>query len=152
MKYPHIDQNSIWGMLEFVESVKQSPELLQDPECPYPAEFTALIAKITPKAKKDKTELEGEKSGFDDIDQEIKTIYEELDDFKDGLGADTEGQVYVSYMRLRAQLLTKMLEVKERLYNVKSMKLFQERLLKGVDAVLTPEQRTKFIEYLEGKL
>ncbi len=148
MEYPKIDRSSIWAMVEFVEAAKTQPELLTNGDCPYPKEFMEIIRSLF---NKDKAVKAVTASSMEDLEEEIQSIYNELDEFKSAIDTDKDGQVYVSYMRLRATLLTKMVEVKERIYNVKSMKTFQERLLKGLDAVCTAEQRTNFIEYLEGK-
>lgn len=147
MEYPKIDRSSIWAMVEFVEAAKTQPELLTNPDCPYPAEFMTIVRSLF---NKDKAK-EASASTFEDLEDEIKNIYNDLDEFKTAIDQDSEGQVYVAYMRLRAQLLTKMVEVKERIYNAKSLKQFQDRVLQGIDKICTPEQRTQFMEYLEGK-
>lgn len=147
MEYPKIERASIWAVVEFVEAAKKQPELLTNGDCPYPKEFMEIIRSLFNQEKAEKATT----TSMDDIEEEIRNIYNELDDFKAGLNSDEDGQVYVSYMRLRATLLTKMLEVKERLYNVKSMKIYQDRLLAGLDKVCSPEQRTEFMEFLEGK-
>lgn len=147
MEYPQIDRSSIWSVVEFVEASKKQPELLTDNSCPYPKEFLDFVRSVV---NKDKAKGATTNS-IEDLEDEIRNIYTELDDFKASLNSDSEGQVYVSYMRLRATLLTKMVEVKERVFNLRSMKLFQDRVLAGLDKICTPEQRTEFIAYLEGK-
>lgn len=149
MEYPKIDRSSIWAVIEFVEAARKQPELLTSGDAPYPKEFLDIVREIAYKEKV-KAVASGATS-FEDLEAEIQTIYNELDDFKSAINQDEDGQVYVSYMRLRAGLLTKMIEVKERIYNTKSMKLFQDRLLAGLDKVCTPEQRTQFMQFLEGK-
>lgn len=148
MEYPKIDRSSIWAVVEFVEAAKTQPELLTSGECPYPKEFMEIVRSLF---NKDKAQAAVTATSMEDLENEIANIYNELDEFKTAIDQDAEGQVYVSYMRLRASLLTKMVEVKERIYNIKSMKAFQDRVLAGLDAICTPEQRTKFMDYLEGK-
>ena len=148
MEYPKIDRSSIWAVVEFVEAAKSQPDLLTNPDCPYPKEFMDIVRNLFNKEKAKAATA----TSFEDLEEEIQNIYTELDDFKTAINQDTDGQVYVSYMRLRAGLLTKMIEVKERIYNAKSMKVFQDRVLKGLDAICTPEQRTQFMDYLEGKI
>lgn len=147
MDYPKIDPSSIWGMVEFVEAAKKQPELLTSADCPYPKEFMEIIRSHL---NKDKAKAVTATS-FEDIEAEIQGIYNELDEFRAALDSDEDGQVFVSYMRLRAQLLTKMVDIKERIYNAKSMKIFQDRVLAGIDKICTAEQRTAFMDYLEGK-
>lgn len=137
-----IDLDSIWKVVEFVEEVRSSPEKLT--ESTYPEPFKELIRKAlnVEKAKK------AVGTSIEDLETQIADIYTELDDFKDGLDSDEEGKLFVQYMRLRAALLTKMVEIKERVYSLKTMKTFQDRVVAIMDTLLTPDQRTKFMTEL----
>lgn len=134
-------------MVEFVEAVKTQPELLTSDQCPYPKEFTEIVrdALFKSKAKVAVT------SSLEDIENQIAEIQEDLEDFRGSLNADEDGQIFVSFMRLKGQLLVKLVDVKERVYNAKKMKEFQDRVLKALDTLCTPEQKTRLIEILEGK-
>lgn len=145
MTYPKIDNTSIWALVEFVEAVKKQPELLDQNACPYPEPMIQIIKDALYKEKAHTSAT----SSIEDLEKQIADIYEELDEFKNGLDADQEGQVFVSYMRLRGQLLSKMVDIKERVYNIKKMKEFQDTVIKILETVCTAEQRTKVMEMLE---
>lgn len=147
MSYPKIDGSSIWAVLEFVEQAKASPEILNDKELPYPTEFINLVKSIAIKVQAKKAVA----STIEELEQQVTDIYDELDDFKAAINMDENGQVFVSYMRLRGQLLAKLVEIKERIFNVKKMKEFQDQVLKALDMICTAEQKTKLIDILEGR-
>lgn len=143
MSLPTPDTNTLWDIVEIYESAKKDPNILNE----YPKEFSAILAAAL---KKNERSTAGVNS-IADIENEITNIREELETFGNQLKHDEDGQLMVAYMRLKTQVLTKMIDIQERTFNLKTMKQFQERVLTAFDKILTAEQRTKVTHLLEGK-
>lgn len=142
-EYPKIENQSIWAFMELVEKARAQPEMLKDNACPYPADFIKVISLLTTVQKVKSMTLE-------DLEMDIAAIVTELEDLRQVIdNADTEA--ISAYLKLKAALVGKLMDLKERNYNLRTMKAFETGVLKAVDQVMNPEQRTKFMSILETK-
>lgn len=135
-----MDKESIWNFLEFIERVKANPDLLNDNQLP--PEFVQTVRPLIAVGKATGQTIE-------DLATEIQSLYEELNAFKPIFSAteeDREGQQ--QYLKLKASLIGKLVDLKERTMNLRTMKSFQDKILLAVDKVMTAEQRTEFMKVL----
>lgn len=133
-----MNKQSVWDFLEFVERVKKDPNLLEDVNLP--PEFTAVIRPLF--------QTEAAKSGdLTSLEDEITTLYKEVNDFKPTILSD-DRDAQQQYLKLKASLIGKLVDLKERTWNLRSIKSFQDKILLAVDKVLTAEQRTEFMKIL----
>lgn len=129
---------SIWDFVELMERLKLEPELLNTDQ--FPPEFVSIVRPlIQTTAAKSQT--------IDDLQGEIQTLYNELNQFSPGLATD-DRETYTQYLKLKASLIGKLVELKERTMNLRTLKSFQDKVLLAVDKVMTAEQRTEFMEVL----
>lgn len=131
---------SIWDFVEFVEKAKAQPELLESDQLP--PEFVNLVRPLI--------QSQGAKAQtIDDLMTEIQTLYNELNQFSPGIMSE-DRETYTQYLKLKASLIAKIVELKERTLNMRTIKSFQDRALLAIDKVLTADQRTEFMKTLEG--
>lgn len=133
-----MNKETLWDFVEFVERAKKDPNLLED--ISLPPEFVKLVRPIIyvdqAKAK-----------DINDLETEITELYKEVNDFKPStLDEDREAQQ--QYLKLKAGLISKIVDLKERTMNLRTLKNFQDRVLLAVDKVMTAEQRTEFMKIL----
>lgn len=133
-------KESIWDFLEFIERVKANPDLLNSDQ--YPPEFVQVVKPMVATGKASGQSIE-------DLATEIQSLYEELNAFKPVFSAtdeDREGQQ--QYLKLKASLIGKLVDLKERTMNLRTLKTFQDKVLLAVDKVMSAEQRTEFMKVL----
>lgn len=132
---------SIWDFVELMQRLKTEPELLDSGQ--FPPEFVTIVRPLiqTGVAKA---------QTIDDLMTEIQSLYQELNQFSPGIMAE-DRETYTQYLKLKASLISKIVELKERTMNLRSIKVFQDRVLLAVDKVMNAEQRTEFMKVLDLK-
>lgn len=151
ISYPRIDDAMLVPFRAIDAQLKKHPDLLSRPECPYPSSVKQFLAE-----RLAKTETSGAKRHYDDddLEAEIAELYSELK--VAGLrvsGVDAKEKAQV--MKTFADLLTKMVTLRERVVNIRHMSGFQKSVIEILETVLTPDQRGEFLErmhaYLSGQ-
>lgn len=131
---------SIWDFLEFVEKVKLQPELLESDQLP--PEFVRAIKPLIQVKKATNQTIE-------DLATEIQQLYTELNEFKPLFtGGEEDRDAQQQYLKLKAALISKLVDLKERTVNLRTLKSFQDKVLLAVDKVMDAEQRTEFMKVL----
>jgi hypothetical protein len=133
-----MNNESVWDFVEFVERAKKDPNLLEDVNLP--SEFVKLVKPLiqTDNAKgKD----------INDLETEISDLYKEVNEFKPG-SLDDDRDAQQQYLKLKAALIGKLVDLKERTWNLRTLKNFQDRVLLAIDKVMSAEQRTEFMKIL----
>lgn len=131
---------SIWDFVELMERLKREPEFLDTDQ--FPPEFRTIVKPLLQVgAAKSQT--------IDDLQTEIQNLYTELNQFSPGIASE-DRETYTQYLKLKAGLISKIVELKERTINLRNIKNFESRVLLAIDKVLTVEQRTEFMKDLGG--
>ena len=133
-----MNNESVWDFVEFVERAKKDPNLLEDVNLP--SEFVKLVKPLiqTDNAKgKD----------INNLETEISDLYKEVNEFKPG-SLDDDRDAQQQYLKLKAALIGKLVDLKERTWNLRTLKNFQDRVLLAIDKVMSAEQRTEFMKIL----
>lgn len=136
---PTIPNDIIWQLLEIVEAVKKEPELADS--LSYPHDFLKLLKTLGNVNKVANKTLE-------DLETEIASLYTELDDFKNII-PEGDNDATIAYLKLKAVLITKLVDLQERTYNLKRQKQFESTLLAAIDVCMNAEDRTKLMRYLD---
>lgn len=139
MTLPVISNDIIWQFLEIVEAVKKEPSLTEG--MTYPHDFLKLL-----KTQGNVNKVTGKT--LEDLETEVASLYTELDEFKEIIPVG-DNDATIAYLKLKATLIGKLVDLQERVFNAKRIKQFENAVLAAVDAVMTPEQRTNFMRYLD---
>lgn len=137
---PTIDNAIIWQVLEIVEAVKKDPSVSDT--LTYPHDFLKLLKTLGNVNKVSGKTLE-------DLETEIASLYTELDEFRNSMEDEDGNDLKIAYLKLKAVLIGKLVDLKERVYNMKQIKQFETTVLAAIDAVMTPDQKTNFMRYLD---
>jgi hypothetical protein len=118
------------------------PDLLNRPDCPYPPHIRAFLARLAG------TQVEAREAYTDDEQlEEITSLYEEIK--RSGLNVNTtDPKDKMQILKAAADLLTKMTSLREKQINIRQMAHFQRSVLEVLESVLTPAQRSEFVEKL----
>jgi hypothetical protein len=84
---------------------------------------------------------------INDLETEISDLYKEVNEFKPG-SLDDDRDAQQQYLKLKAALIGKLVDLKERTWNLRTLKNFQDRVLLAIDKVMSAEQRTEFMKIL----
>lgn len=136
---PTIANDVVWQLLEIVEAVKKDPALVED--MTYPHDFQKLLKTLGNVNKVSSKTLE-------DLETEISSLYVELEEFKQELDKDDTDAIG-AYLKLKATLITKLVDLQERVLNAKRYKQFETAVLGAIDACVNPEDRTKLMRWLD---
>jgi hypothetical protein len=126
------------AMLVPFRAIDVQPGCLDDPACPYPPAIKAFLKRLIG----DTTPIKA----FDDedLEKEINDIYRQLQD----VPVTTDTKENIAMFKVRADLLTKMVSLKERAMNARDMARFQRTVVEVLDQIITPAQRNEFLEKL----
>lgn len=146
ISYPRIDDAMLIPFRAIDAQLKQHPDLLERAECPYPkAVRDFLSTRLANKPVDIKRNYDD-----DDLEAEIAELYSELKSAGFGSGVDAKDKAQV--LKTYADLLTKMVALRERMMNVRYMGAFQKSVIEMLETVLTPGQRSDFIEKMGAYL
>lgn len=133
--------DAILDFMEFIETLRAEPERLDDGSLL--PEFVEIIKPLVVK-------VETKTQSIGDLESEILQLNSELNQFKPTFGITEEDrEQQQQYIKLKASLINKLVDLKERTMNLRAMKSFQDKVLLAVDKIMTAEQRTAFMEELE---
>ena len=142
-RYPDISDATLIPFRAIEVQLGTFPDLLDRPECPYPNHVKSLVKRLVsnqsgPVERREYTE--------DDLEHEIHDLYSELQ--RTSVGNDAKDQIQL--LKTRADLLTRMVALKERFLNAREISRFQRTVLECLDGQLTPTQRNDFLEKLSS--
>lgn len=146
--FPSLSEEAINDIEIVRRLMEDDPHYLDDPECPYSDNIRDFLLSISVKGAGQR----GEGSripGADDLVEEILDFRRQLDEIGERARGMTDPAVTNTYFRLRAALLEKTLELRERAARVKEVQEFQRIVIGFLDDECTPDQRTKLMNRLD---
>lgn len=170
--YPEFNEDNLdWALSLIVQHMMDDEMYLEGDEHPYSAKFVTAMTALrdhVPQYIYDRIrdEFEDEtklKRAFREIDEKLERkpveemsieeqldmLYRDLIDQRDRLGDATSAEK-MAYFRTATSLLERILGLKERAAGLRRIKQFQDIVIKLMDDVLTPDQRTKFMDELRA--
>lgn len=150
--YPSISDAMLTPFRAIELQLKTHPTMLEDPNCPYPPAVLAYVRRMVlvdgaaPKSAGPDplTIADGEA-----LDQEIAKLYQMVKtDAATFTGTDTKDRM--SFLKTCNDLLTKLVDLQARRFNVRNMAKMQRQVVETLEEFLEPGQRTAFIQKLEA--
>lgn len=140
--YPSLTDASLVPFRALEAQLDTFPDLLSRPDCPYPNHIKAFLGQMLLEkgAKAPSVDYDD-----DDLLREISDLYTELKTQNTTLQT-TDTKDKVALLKATADLLTRMVSLKERAMNIRDMGRFQRAVLELLEGVLTPAQTSEFIE------
>jgi hypothetical protein len=148
LSYPRVDDAMLIPFRAIEAQLKKYPDFLDRSECPYPTAVREFLASRLGQSTEPIA-----KANYDDDDlaSEIAELYSELKRAgfnATGVDAKEKSQVLKTY----ADLLTKMVALRERVMNIRYMSSFQKTVIQILETLLTPAQRSEFVERMHAYL
>lgn len=140
--YPSITDASLVPFRAIEAQLKQFPDILDREDCPYPPSVKTFLRKIC-----GGPEVVGGPMSDDDLVAETSRLYREIQvssrSIKGGDAKDT-----ASIFKTMTDLLGKLVDMRGKAINVRQMSQFQKAVLTLLESVLTPAQRSEFVEIM----
>lgn len=167
--YPDVTSTKLLPFKILYGAMKDDPGLLDRPECPYPDDIKSAIKTlfggqtVSASISKDDAETgsisdeealaaipEGSEE-FDAVDLRVKKLIVHLDTIASKVGLnDTTEQIAIA--KAQSQLFDRLIGMRERLVNLKTMTQYTEVVLDMIERHLSPEQRTSVMAEIAQRL
>lgn len=151
--YPEFADNTEFSLVVVIKALEENPNYLNDPECPYNGKLRELLQHLAPRQATAAPADDGdfEPRTDDQLEREVTKLLDDIKAFGVTLsvGDVTER---MSYFRTHTNLLEKLVSMKERMANVKSVATFQAIVLNAIEESLTPDQRTQVMDALHQQI
>lgn len=155
--YPNIRPETIMSLTAVVGMMEKEPGYLDSPECPYSDDIKNFFRKKIEYGGSGKKEvpdifkLEEGESDLDKLKEQIQAIINDLEDFGRKLDV-SDSTDKMGYFRTKTALIDKLVNMQERVYNIKEVQDFRNTILAFMSEVLTKDQVTQFMQRLDGIL
>ena len=144
--YPPINEHHI---IQISKLYELNPDYFSNKDCPYPKE---VIEVFTGTAKyHDFDSHAPESTETDSILSQIQQLSKQLKEYGRGI-LDDEGNSSTdrnTYFRLSVALMEKLVDIREKITNIKEYEMFISEVLDIMDSELDADQRSRVLERLE---
>lgn len=147
--YPAIKDDTILTLQLVVKSLEKDPQFLDHPDCPYSEVAKAYFLSTTVKGTVVNL-FEGEDE-VEVIDTQIQRVLSDLEAMGPQM-ARAETNERLAYFKAKTTLLEKLINMKERVFNLKELSDFRSTLISAIEDLCTKDQISDFMKRLDGIL
>lgn len=151
-QYPTITEATLTPFRAIEIQLRDTPDLLDRAECPYPPTTKVLLRRLTDATVGMVGAVKGDPLTIADeaaLDDEIAALYRSVKVSSDTyVGTDVKDKM--SLMKVSNDLLTKLVDLQAKRFNIRNMARMQRIVVEALEEHLSPGQRTEFITKLEG--
>lgn len=147
--YPTLREETVAVLNTILQQIDKDPGYLSSPECPYSDLAKQVLGKF-----KSSAEVVDIFEGKDEvlvIDQQIHAIINDLESVGSTLGSADQAEK-LNYFKVKTTLLEKLINMRERTFNLKELNEFRSTILAFLDEVCTKDQITDLMKRLDGVL
>lgn len=141
--YPNLDENAI-RIVARLSSLNK--DYLKNPQCPYTEATKDVFLKQKATATEGSTN--SEELNSDALLSSLLKLKRELEEFGRNLEGGNSSEKN-TYFRLSVGLLKDLIEIKEKLVDIKNFELFSNKILTILDEICTADQRSEIRNKLE---
>jgi hypothetical protein len=142
--YPPIEAKNLSPFRSIRALLDKDPAYLDNPACPYDQETKGFL-KLMLGAPGGAPAVALETA--EDLEKQLNEIYSGLVQFGNQQGLKDQSD-RIAWAKAVTGILDKVITLKERTINMKNYSDFQKRVLTVLDGLLTPAQRTDFVDQL----
>lgn len=147
-RYPNITDASLIPFRALEAMLKTYPDLFTRPECPYPPAIRAFLAKMLASGS---PPVEQGPFQDDDLVTETSRLYREIQTSLQTM-ENVDAKDRATIFKTSTDLLGKLVAMREKSMNMREMSRFQKTVIEVLESVLTPAQRSEFVEKLSDVL
>jgi hypothetical protein len=144
-RYPTFSDASLVPFRAIDAQLKQYPDLLDRSDCPYPPHVKTLLRRLV--GEPGAAPVPEQPLDDDDLVTETSTLYRSIKTAGETMkSSDPKDQMAI--FKTSADLLSKLVTLREKAQSVRQMSQFQRAVIEVLEQVITPAQRSEFIEKL----
>ncbi len=149
--YPNIREETILTMDIVTKSLDKDPNYLDHPDCPYTDVIKAFFRRQTGGNSLEVVDIFEGKDEVEVIDQQIQKVLSDLEAMGDQM-KNAETNERLAYFKTKTSLIEKLINMKERVFNLKELSEFRNTLLAAIEDICTKDQITYFLRRLDTLL
>lgn len=143
--YPVLDERP----LRLVSSLYEiNPDFFDSEECPY-SPFVKELFKGELKANDFDSHGSTEMPSDDEITRNILALQDKMDDYWAEVRNSDKSSDKNTFFRVQASLLEKIVDMKERMSNIRNANKFTTEVMSIMEQILTPDQRAEVMARLQ---
>jgi hypothetical protein len=145
LSYPPISDVTLVPIRTIDLLLKEHPDALSRPDCPYPAHIRTFLARILDR-KLEKVAVVEVEMDLEQLGIEISALYQDIRETLKVEIADPKDKVAV--IKTGTEQLNRLIGLREKVMNLREMSEFQRAVMEVLEQVVTPAQRSEFVERL----
>ena len=145
--YPPLPDRAAWAMDIILRNLEQDPDYLID--SPYTEEEVLVFERFSTRGIEVEEEIEeASDSKWTRLERESNKLFKSLTDFEGKLDTKDNAE-QMAYFRTATSLLDKIVGIQERTANLKQISMFHDTVLRIMEDILDPGQRTNVMAQLK---
>lgn len=149
--YPKLSDDTVMTLTLIEKSLEKDAQFLEHEDCPYSPEVKAFFAKRAQSVTTPSVDIFEGEDDVDVMDKQIQKVLSDLDSMG-AVMATAEVNERIAYFRAKTTLVEKLMNLKERVFNLKELAEFRGTVLQGLDDICDKDQITTFMKRLDGIL
>lgn len=156
--YPIIEDGAAWRVELILMKMKEDPEFLLDPECPYTEDDRQALARMVDAMPVGDEDIEFEDFEFDEdgnkwdrLESQTQKLFKSLLKEQNNLNVKDNSEK-MSFFRTATSLLDKLVGIQERAANLKQIHLFHDTVMRIMEDNLDAGQRTAVMDQLRQSI
>jgi hypothetical protein len=148
--YPTLKDDQILTLQIVVKSIEKDAGYLDSSDCPYSDVIKDFFRKIS-RPEVLAVDLFENRDDIEVLDEQIQKVLSDLERMGPAmLTAETNERL--AYFKAKTTLLEKLVNMKERVFNLKEMNDFRNIVISTIETVSTKDQIAEFMKNLDGVL
>lgn len=143
--YPSLDIPALKTARIVARLAGEDQDYFDDPACPYPIDVIEFFRGI-PNARA--TRVKSVPVELQSLDVEVEELLKQLKSLQQSFDNQTSNKEHLEYIKAATSLLGKLTELKEKSAHISDVDEFKRTVLGILADVMTPEQRTAFMDRL----
>lgn len=146
--YPSFSEHQILPLKAVIAFIQQDPDYLTGPDCPYSPDLKSLLNELVAKPiAAGPSEFEKATDKLEFIESEIGASLQDLKHLNEQ-GLEPAEKLQVA--KARAGLIEKLINSRERVWNIREMSVFQGQVIQFLEDICTKDQITELKQRLRG--
>jgi hypothetical protein len=146
--YPAVDDGLLTPFRVLRLLFRANPDLFERSQCPYPEDTKAFLkgmiegtGGVDPERK---SFLDGAEDVYAALEEQIALTLEDIR-ILEGNQSRLDQRDKVQFLKAKPALLEKLIELRERVNNMKTLSTYMKKVYAFIDKQLTPDQRTQLM-------
>lgn len=140
--YPPLDVATLRNLRIVQRFLAEDPAFLTHEDSPYSSEIVQWFGRAVP----EKPVMDVPEMG--DLDTEMRGLFKQLKSLQNSVTSDTSQKEQIELIKAATALMGKIVDIQEKAAHIANVEEFRRTIMAILADVLSPEQRTQFMDRL----